>query len=53
MADKFVLNVRNPRNAMKLEACRGLTAPRPTTLEGKRIAIVSEKPDGCLYLAQL
>ena len=53
MNDRFVLEVLNPRNAMKTEECRGLTAPRPTTLEGKRIAIVSEKPDGCLYLAQL
>ena len=53
MKDRFVLEVLNPRNAVKTEECRGLTAPRPTTLEGKRIAIVSEKPDGCLYLAQL
>jgi hypothetical protein len=53
MENRFVLEVLNPRNAMKLEECRGLTAPRLTTLEGKRIAIVSEKPDGCLYLAQL
>ena len=53
MKERFVLEVLNPRNAMKTEECRGLTAPRPATLEGKRIAIVSEKPDGCLYLAQL
>ena len=53
MADRFVLEVLNPRNAMKTEPCRGLTAPRVTTLDGIRIAIVSEKPDGCLYLAQL
>ena len=53
MADKFVLNVRNPRNAMKIEGWQGLTAPRVTTLDGIRIAIVSEKPDGCLYLEQL
>ena len=53
MEDRVVLEVLNPRNAMKTEECRGLTAPRVTTLDGKRIAIVSEKPDGCLYLAQL
>ncbi len=53
MADKFVLNVRNPRNAMKIEGWQGLTAPRVTTLDGIRIAIISEKPDGCLYLEQL
>ena len=53
MKDRFVLKVKNPRNAVKTEECRGLTAPRVTTLDGVRIAIVSEKPDGCLYLAQL
>ena len=53
MNDRFVLNVLNPRGEVKLEPCQGLTAPRVTTLDGKRIAIVSEKPDGCLYLAQL
>ncbi len=53
MENRFVLEVLNPRNAMKTEECQGLTAPRVTTLDGKRIAIVSEKPDGCLYLAQL
>ena len=41
MKDRFVLEVLNPRNAVKTEACQGLTAPRPTTLDGKRIAIVS------------
>ncbi len=53
MGNRFVLEVLNPRNAMKTEPCQGLTAPRVTTLDGIRIAIVSEKPDGCLYLAQL
>ena len=53
MADKYVLEVLNPRNAMKIEGWQGLTAPRVTTLDGIRIAIVSEKPDGCLYLVQL
>ena len=53
MADKYVLEVLNPRNAMKIEGWQGLTAPRVTTLDGIRIAIVSEKPDGCLYLDQL
>ena len=53
MQDKFVLNVMNPRYAVKVDPCQGLTAPRVTTLDGKRIAIVSEKPDGCLYLDQI
>lgn len=53
MGNRFVLEVLNPRNAMKTEPCQGLTAPRVTTLDGIRIAIVSEKPDGCLYPAQL
>ena len=53
MGDKFVLEVSNPRNAMKTEPFQGLTAPRVTELDGKRIAIVSEKPDGCLYLVEL
>ena len=53
MAEKVVLEVLNPRNAMKTEELRGLTAPRVTGLDGVRIAIISEKPDGCLYLVQL
>lgn len=53
MKEKFVLEVLNPRNAIRIEGFQGLTTPRLTTLEGKRIAIVSEKPDGCLYLNQL
>ena len=53
MAEKYVLEVLNPRNAMKIDGYQGLTAPRVTTLDGIRIAIVSEKPDGCLYLNQL
>jgi len=53
MAEKYVLEVMNPRNAMKIEGYQGMTAPRVTTLDGIRIAIVSEKPDGRLYLDQL
>ncbi|MBR3644216.1 MAG: hypothetical protein IKN57_12000, partial [Parasporobacterium sp.] len=52
MGDKFVLEVLNPRNAMKIEEPSGL-APRVTTLDGIRIAIISEKPDGSLYLVRL
>ncbi|NLV49851.1 MAG: hypothetical protein GXY20_04055, partial [Clostridiales bacterium] len=47
------MEVLNPRNAMKIEEFQGLSAPRLITLDGKRIAIVSEKPDGSLYLNQL
>lgn len=50
---KFVLEVKNPRNEMQVLGWQGLTAPRVKTLDGIRIAIVSEKPDGCLYLEQL
>ena len=53
MQDKFVLNVINPRNEMQIAPWQGLTAERVSTLDGKRIALVSEKPDGCLYLDQL
>lgn len=52
MGERFVLEVLNPRNAMKIEEPQGLS-PRVTTLDGIRIAIISEKPDGCLYLVQL
>ena len=47
------LEIINPRNAMQTAPLQGLTAERVSTLDGKRIAIVSEKPDGCLYLVQL
>ena len=53
MAEKYVLEVMNPRNAIKIEGYQGMTAPRVTTLDGIRIAIVSEKPDGRLYLDQI
>ena len=49
----FVLNVVNPRNARMIQEPQPLTAPRPETLDGIRIAIVSEKPDGCQYLMEL
>ena len=49
----YVLEVLNPRNAQMIQEPQGLTAPRPETLDGKRIAIVSEKPDGCQYLIEL
>jgi len=42
MGEKFVLEVLNPRNAMKIEEFQGLSAPRLITLDGKRIAIVRE-----------
>lgn len=53
MGEKFVLEVLNPRGPQKTEKPRRLSAPRPETLDGKRIAIVSEKPDGCQYLIEL
>ena len=52
MAEKYVLEVLNPRNAMKTLERKGL-APRVTTLDGIRIALILEKPDGMIYLEQL
>jgi len=49
MKEKVVLKVRNPRSHLKLEKVQGLV-PRPTTLEGKRIAIVQLKPDARIFL---
>ena len=39
MEDKYVLKVRNPRGVRK-EKIQGLTAPRISSIEGKRIAIM-------------
>ena len=52
MADRFVLEVVNPRNAMKTLEIQPL-APRVKTLDGIRIALILEKPDGIPYLEQL
>ena len=51
MADRFVLEVVNPRNAMKTLDTQPL-APRVKTLDGIRIALILEKPDG-MNLAKL
>ena len=52
MADRFVLEVVNPRNALKTLDTQPL-APRVKTLDGIRIALILEKPDGIPYLEQL
>ena len=52
MAERFVLEVLNPRNAMKTLTLQGLP-PRVETLDGKRIALILEKPDGIPFLKEL
>ena len=52
MAEKYVLEVLNPRNAMDTKELKGL-APRVPSLDGIRIALILEKPDGIPYLEEL
>lgn len=53
MKEKCVLKVRNPRSVRKIEGFQGLTAPRLTSLDGKRIATICMKTDGALFLDPL
>jgi hypothetical protein len=53
MKDKFILEVQNPRSLRKMETFQGLTAPRPATLDGKRIAILSGLPEGEFLMKSL
>ena len=52
MAERYVLEVLNPRNAMKTLDIQGLPQ-RVETLDGIRIALILEKPDGIMYLKEL
>ncbi len=44
-----VLEVLNPRAVLHPVPVTGLTAPRPGDLAGKRIALLSEKPDAAIF----
>ncbi|MDR1726942.1 MAG: hypothetical protein LBT74_03275 [Acidobacteriota bacterium] len=43
------LEVLNPRAVLHSVPVSGLTAPRPADLAGKRIALLSEKPDASVF----
>jgi hypothetical protein len=53
MKEKYVLQVLNPRSVRKIENFQGLTAPRLTSLDGKRIAMISGKHDAGLFIDPL
>ncbi len=53
MKEKFTLEVLNPRSTRKMLPPQGLTAPRPTTLNHKRVAIIPDKPDSDVFLDML
>ena len=53
MNGNYILEVLNPRNTRKIEDFQGLSAPRITTLDGKRVALFREKPDSDLLLKPL
>lgn len=53
MKEEFVLEVLNPRSILRMEPPKGLTAPRPSTLDSKRIAIIPDKPDSDVFLDML
>ena len=52
MSEKAVLKVRNPRAEIEIHEPQGLP-PRIDTLEGKRIAVLTIKPDADIYLDYL
>ena len=52
MSDKVVLKVRNPRADIQQDEPHPLP-PRLDTLEGKRIAVMTIKPDANIYLDRL
>ena len=52
MSEKVVLKVRNPRAEIQQDEPHALP-PRLDTLEGKRIAIMTIKPDANIYLDRL
>lgn len=37
MENEFVIEVLNPRSILKMEPPQGLTAPRPSNLNNKRV----------------
>lgn len=46
---RVTLKVLNPRAVLQPEPAVGLFAPRPDNLDGKRIALISEKPDAVMF----
>jgi hypothetical protein len=53
MKKDYALEVLNPRGILGAKGFQGLLTPRPATLEGKRIAILHEKPDSLLFFDPL
>jgi len=53
MENEFVIEVLNPRSILKMEPPQGLTAPRPSNLNNKRVAIIPDKPDSDVFLDML
>jgi len=53
MKEEFVLEDLNPRSIRRMLPPKGLTAPRPATLNGKRVAIIPDKPDRDVFLDML
>ena len=50
---KVILEILNPRGVLHPEPVVGLSNPRVTDLNGKRIALMSEKPDAVLFFNSL
>ena len=53
MKENYIMKVRNPRSIQRIESPTGLFAPRPETLDGKRIAIIPEKFDSDIFFEML
>lgn len=47
--EKIVLEILNPKGVLVSPEVEGLKAPRVTDLNGKKIALISEKPDSMLF----
>jgi len=52
MSEKVILKVRNPRSEISQEEPHALP-PRLDSMEGKRIAVMTIKPDATIYLDRL
>ena len=50
MNGKVTINVLNPKGVIKNPEVVGLKAPRVSDLNGKRIALLAEKPDSILFM---
>ncbi|MBR6561828.1 MAG: hypothetical protein IKK78_02345, partial [Oscillospiraceae bacterium] len=47
--EKVSIEVLNPKGALASPKVEGLHAPRPADLNGKRIALLSERPDAVVF----